>query len=209
MNEHSQDPQDVIRSFAEDLVRQWLTEGVIPDDAVEASTPELRALLGAGLELSFDDFQHRHHVRPDWGFAQFMTPEFPAPFELYLPVSWSIESAAEQGVATVVDQARVRRQVLQIAEASQFEDATDGALYGGELLGFEVGREYGPFIHWRFVSRCDAGFDVWSIFSAGDHALVSLAEADDVDGLRVQLTSSVNSIPWYHWIEAQKQMTPE
>ena len=204
-DQQAQDPQHVIRSFAEDLASQWLREGIVPDDAVEASTPELRELLGVGLELSFDDFQHKDYVRPDWGFSQFTTSEFPAPFELYLPVTWRIRpSEEEEGVGTVVDHAGERRQVMQVAQPPQYEHAIDGALYSGDLLAFEVGRDYGPFIHWRFVARSSAGYDVWSIFSGGERALVTLGEASDVEMLKVQLTASVNSIPWYHWIEAQK-----
>ncbi|MCR4342134.1 MAG: hypothetical protein NUW01_19835 [Gemmatimonadaceae bacterium] len=201
------DPDDAgssIRSLAGDLTDRWLQSGEIPDDAVEATVPALRELLGGGIELSFDDFQHKHYVRPDWGFAQFAPPEFPAPFELYLPTSWRIEPTGEPGVAIVVNHAGERRQVLQVADRSQYADAVDSALYGGDLLGFQVGRDYGQFNHWRFVAASPEGYDVWSIFGAGDHALVMLGEATDVDGLRVQLTSSANSIPWNHWIEFAK-----
>ena len=59
-------------------------------------------------------------------------------------------------------------------------------------------------IHWRFVAERPDGYDVWSIFGAGDQALVTLGEAADVEGLKVQLTSSANSIPWHHWIEWAK-----
>ena len=198
------DAQSAIRSLAGDLTRRWLQTDEIPDDAVEGTVPALRELLGAGLELSFDDFLHKHYVRPDWGFAQFLPPEFPAPFEMYLPTSWRIEQAGEPGVALVVDQADNRQQVLQVAGRPQYADAVDVALYGADLLGVEVGRDYGQFIHWRFVAARPDGYDVWSIFAAGDQALVSLGEAADVDGLKVQLTSSVNSIPWHHWIEFVK-----
>lgn len=201
------DPDDAasaIRALAGDLTHRWLQTGEIPDDAIEGTVPALRELLGGGIELSFDDFQHKHYVRPDWGFAQFAPPEVPAPFEMYLPTSWRIEPTGEPGVAIVVDQHGDRRQVLQLAGRSQYGDAVDAALYGGDLLGFEVGRDYGQFIHWRFVAARPDGYDVWSIFSAGDQALVSLGEAADVEGLKVQLTSSANSIPWHHWIEFVK-----
>jgi hypothetical protein len=198
------DAQSAIRSLAGDLTHRWLQSGEIPDDAVEGTVPALRDLLGAGIELSFDDFQHKHYVRPDWGFAQFAPAEFPAPFELYLPTSWRIEPTGEPGVAIVVDHAGNRQQVLQVAGRAQYADAVDAALYGGDLLGFEVGRDYGQFIHWRFVAGRSDGYDVWSIFGAGDHALVLLGEASDVEGLKIQLTSSANSIPWHHWIEFMK-----
>ena len=200
----SEDAGSAIRALAGDLTHEWLKAGSIPDDAVEAFTPELRELLGGGLEISFDDFQHRHYVRPDWGFAQYSPPEFPAPFELYLPTSWRVVPSDEQGVATIVDEHGAGRQVLQVARKSQYEDAIDGAVYAGELLGFEVGRDYGQFIHWRFVAASSGAYDVWSIFSAGDQALVTVGEAADSDSLKVQLTSSVNSIPWHHWIEFVK-----
>ena len=195
------DAGSAIRGLADDLTHAWLKTGVIPNDTVEAFTPELRDLLGGGLEISFDDFQHRHFVRPDWGFVQYSPPEFAAPFELYLPTSWRVVPADEPGVATVVDERGARRQVLQIARREQYEDAIDGAVYAGDLLGFEVGRDYGQFIRWRFVAASTEGYDVWSVFSAGDHAVVILGEATDVDGLRVQLTASANSTPWHHWIE--------
>ena len=198
------DARSSIRSLAGDLTDLWLKTGSIPDDAIEAFTPELRELLGGGLEISFDDFQHRHYVRPDWGFAQFSPPEFAAPFELYLPTSWRVVPTAEQGVAIVRDERDNRRQVVQVARREQFEDAIDGAVYAGNLLGFEVGRDYGQFIHWRFVAAGPDGYDVWSLFSAGDHAVVILGEATDVAGLKVNLTSSANSIPWHHWIEFAK-----
>lgn len=200
----SDDARSSIRALADDLTAEWLKTGSIPDDAVEAFTPELRALLGGGLEVSFDDFQHKHYVRPDWGFARFALPEFSAPFELYLPTSWRIVPTEERGVATVVDALGNRHQVLQVARREQYEDAIDGAVYAGDLLGFEVGRDYGQFLHWRFVAESAEVYDVWSIFSAGDQALVILGEATDVDGLRIQLTSSANSIPWHHWIEFAK-----
>ena len=201
------DPEEAasaIRSLAGDLTHRWLQTGEIPDDAVEGTVPTLREFLGGGMELSFDDFQHKHYVRPDWGFAQFATPEAPAPFEMYLPTSWRIEPTGEPGVAIVVDETGSRRQVLQLAGRAQYGDAVDAALYGGDLLGFEVGRDYGQFIHWRFVAARPDGYDVWSIFSAGDQALVSLGEAADVEGLKVQLTASANSIPWHHWIAFAK-----
>lgn len=195
------DARSAIRGLAGDLTHAWLKTGVIPDDAVEAFTPELRDLLGGGLEISFDDFQHRHFVLPDWGFSQYSTAEFAAPFELYLPTSWRVVPSDEQGVATIVDELGARRQVLQVASKAQYEDAIDGAVYAGDLLGFEVGGDYGQFIHWRFVAASPGGYDVWSIFSAGDHAVVILGEATGVEALRVQLTASANSIPWHHWIE--------
>ena len=198
------DAESAIRSLADDLTQRWLQTGEIPDDAVEGTVPALRELLGAGMELSFDDFQHKQTVRPDWGFAQFAPPEFPTPFEMYLPTSWRIEPTDEPGVARVVDRAGNRQQVLQVAGRAQYADVVDAALYGGDLLGFEVGRDYAQFIHWRFVAGRPDGYDVWSIFGAGDKALVSLGEATDVDGLKVQLTSSANSIPWHHWIEFVK-----
>lgn len=198
------DARSTIRALAGDLTHAWLTSGTIPDDAVEAFTPELHDLLGGGIEISFDDFQHKHYVRPDWGFAQFAPPEFPAPFELYLPTSWRIQPTDESAVATVVDQSGNRQQVLQVAGRAQYGDAVDASIYGGDLLGFAVGRDYGQFMHWRFVAERPDGYDVWSIFGAGDQALVTLAEAADVEGLKVQLTSSANSIPWYHWIEFVK-----
>jgi len=198
------DAESAVRSLAGDLTDRWLRTGEIPDDAVEGTVPALRDLLDGGIELSFDDFQHKHHVRPDWGFAQFAPPDFPSPFELYLPTSWRIEPADEPGVATVVDGRGNRQQVLQIVGRAQYADAVDAAVYGGDLLGFEVGRDYGRFIRWRFVAARPDGYDVWSIFGAGDHALVSVGEAAGVDGLKVQLTSSVNSMPWHHWIEAAK-----
>src|SRR5688500_12609831 len=198
------DAQSAIRSLAGDLTHRWLQTGEIPDDAIEATAPALRELLGAGMELSFDDFLHKDYVRPDWGFLQFNTPLFPAPFEFYLPTSWRIEPTGESDVAIVVDAGGARQQVLQLAGKSQYGDAIDGALYSGDLLGFEVGRDYVQFIRWRFVSASETGYAVWSIFSAGDAAVVSLGEAADVEGLRVQLTASANSIPWYHWIEHMK-----
>lgn len=205
MREQSRDPQEVIRSFAEDLVRQWLTEGVVPDDAVEASTPELRTLFGAGLELSFDDFQHKHYVRPDWGFSQFSLPEtFPAPFELYIPTSWQIERIADRPAANIVDESGVRRQLVQAATREPTMLAVERALDVGRLLGFEVARDYGPFLRWRFVAATETAYEVWSIFSSGEYALVCLGKASDATELKTQLESSVNSIPWYHWIEAQK-----
>lgn len=197
----SPDARSTIRDLAGDLTDAWLKAGAIPDDAVEAFTPELRELLGGGLEISFGDFQHRHYVRPEWGFAQYSQPEFVAPVELYLPTSWRVVPTDESGVATVLDERGDRRQVLQIARREQYEDAIDGAVYAGDLLGFEVGRDYGQFIHWRFVAASTEGYDVWSIFSAEDRAVVIVGEATDVDGLRVQLTASANSIPWHHWIE--------
>lgn len=189
------DAQDVIRSLAGDLTRQWLATGEIPDDAVEATSPVLRELLGGGLGLSFDDFQHRDHVRADWGFFQFESGDFPAPFELYLHTSWRIVPAEERGVAAVLDNTGRRRQVLQVAGRSVYGDAIDGALYSGDLLGFEVGRDYGQFIHWRFVSETPDGYDVWSVFSAGDAALVSLGAAANVQELKMQLTSSAKLDP--------------
>ena len=202
------DARSAILRLAGDLTDEWLKSGAIPDDAVEAFTPKLRELLGGGLGISFDDFQHRHYVRPDWGFAQYTPPEFAAPFELYLPTSWRVAATEEPGVATVVDENGDRRQVLQIARRAQYEDAIDGAVYAGDLLGFEVGRDHGQFIRWRFVAESPSGYDVWSIFSAGDRAVVILGEAADVDGLRVQLTASANSIPWHHWIEYARQTDP-
>lgn len=199
------DAESAIRSLADDLTQRWLQTGEIPDNAVEGTVPALRDLLGAGMELSFDDFLHKDYVRPDWGFVQFAPPEFPAPFEMYLPTSWRIEPAGEPGVANVVDHAGNRQQVLQVTGRAQYADAVDIALYGGDLLGFEVGRDFGQFIHWRFVAARSDGYDVWSIFAAGDQALVSLGEARNVAGLREQLTSSTSSSPWYHWIKAVKQ----
>lgn len=204
MSQPVADAQSVIRSLAGDLAHQWLETGEVPDDAVEGFTPELRTLLDAGLELSFDDFQHRDYVRPDWGFFQFASPEWPAPFELYLPTDWRIEPTAQAGVANVVDRSGSRRQVLQVAGKPQYKAVVEVALYSGDLLAFEVGRDYGPFVHWHFVATTPAGYGVWSIFSAGDHALVSFGKASAVAGLRVQLTSRVNSIPWHHWIEYVK-----
>lgn len=197
--------RSAIRALAGDLTHQWLKSGTIPEDAVEAFTPELRELLGGGLGISFDDFQHRHYVRPDWGLFQFEAANFPAPFELYLHTSWLIMPTGEDGVATVVDASGRRLQALQVAGPSAYEDVIDGALYSGDLLGFEVGGDYGQFVHWRFVSASQHGYDVWSIFSAGDAALVSLGEAADADELKIQLTSSMNSIPWHHWIDLAKR----
>ena len=195
------DAQSAIRALAGDLTHRWLTTGEIPDDAIEASAPALRELLGAGTELSFDDFQHRDYVRPGWALKHFHAEDFPAPFELYLPATWRIIPTEEPGVGEIFDQEDRRRQVLQVAGKSVYGDAVDGAIYSGDLLGFEVGRDYGQFIRWRFVAGTPEGYDVWSIFSAGDAALVSLGEAADVDELKVQLTSSVNSIPWHYWIK--------
>src|SRR5688500_2191565 len=200
-----EDAQSAIRALAGDLTHEWLKSGTIPDDVVEGFTPELRDLLGGGIEVSFDDFQHMHYVRPDWGFFQFQTASFPAPFEFYLHTSWRIVPTAEDGVAEVFDTTGRRRQVLQVAGRSVYGDAIDGALYSGDLLGFEVGRDYGQFVHWRFVSAAPHGYDVWSIFSAGDAAIVSLGEATDADELKAQLVASKNSIPWHHWIESVKQ----
>mgnify|MGYP000226900008 CR=1 FL=1 len=199
------DSLSAIRSLAGDLTHAWLSTDSIPDDAVEAFTPELRNLLGGGIEISFDDFQHRPYVRPDWGLFQFQTANFPAPFELYLHTSWRIVPTIEEGVAEVFDATGRRVQVLQVAGRSAFGDAIDGALYSGDLLGFEVGRDYGQFVHWRFVAAAPHGYDMWSVFSAGDAALVSLGEAGNVEELKMQLTSSRNSIPWHHWIESVKQ----
>lgn len=202
MPDQREDAGSAIRALAADLTHEWLRTGSIPNDAVEAFTPELRELLGGGLEISFDDFQHRHCLRPDWGFAQYAAPEFAAPFELYLPTSWRVVATEEPGVATVVDENGDRRQVLQIARQEQYEDVLDGAIYAGDLLGFEVGLDHGQFIHWRFIAAAPEGYDVWSIFSAGDQALMMVGEAADLDALRAQITSSVNSIPWHHWIES-------
>lgn len=198
------DAESEIRSLAGDLTHRWLQTGKIPDDTVERIAPALRDLLGAAIELSFDNFRHEQHVHPDWRFAPFAPPGFPAPIELYLPSSWRIDPTGEPGVARVVDHAGNRQQVLQVAGPAQYGDVVDAALYGGDLLGFKVGRDYGRFIHWRFVAARPDGYDVWSIFGAGDHALVSLGEAADVDELKIQLTSSANSIPWHHWIETAK-----
>lgn len=106
------DAESAIRALAGELTDRWLQTGEIPDDVVEGTVPALRELLGGGIELSFDDFQHKHHVRPDWGFFQFAPPEYPAPFELCLPTSWRIEPTGEPGVAIVVDHQGSLRQVV-------------------------------------------------------------------------------------------------
>lgn len=196
--------QAAIHALALDLAQRWLETGDVPDDAVEATAPALRELLGAGMELSFDDFQHKHYVRPDWGFLQYAPPEFPAPFELYIPTTWRIEPTDEPLVAVVRDGDGRRQQVVQIATRKLFPDAVGSALGARQLLGFEVGRDFGQFIRWRFVAETEQGYEVWSIFSAGEFAVVILGEATGVDDLKRQLVASANSIPWHHWIEAAR-----
>jgi hypothetical protein len=192
-----------IRELVDDLTSRWLNEGVLPDQGLEAMTPQLRTLLG-GNYPSFEDFRHRDYVRDDWGFAQFQVEQFfEAPWEFYIPITWRIQPEEDGVSAAVVDDEGRRRQAIQPTHRDRHPADLNWIFGAGDLLGFEFGADAPDFVHWRFVSVGTHGYNVFGIFTANEYGVLTVGFASNADEVKQQLESSMTSIPWYHWIAAE------
>jgi hypothetical protein len=199
MIELPKDARATINDLARDLTTQWLN-GVVPEDGIEAMTPELRTLLGSD-DASFDDFQHRDYVRPDWGFGTYHLERFfDAPWQFYVPTSWYLQESEDGTSATAYTAEDKRALAIQATHRDRFPADLEWVFGAGDVLGFEYNRDSADALHWRFVTHGEHGYNVFGIYTMTEYGVLTVGFASNADELKMQLESAMTSIPWYSWL---------
>ena len=198
--EDDSEARSTIKQFVDDILAKWLNHGQIPEHGVEAMTPHLRELLN-GDASSFEDYKHRDYLRPDWGFSRYHLEQFfDAPWEFYMPTSWRIEAAEDGYSANVIDALEKRRQAIQPTHRDRHPADIQWIFSAGEVIGFEFSSEQSEYLNWRFVMRGAHGYNVFSVFTAGEYGVLVVGFAANGEEVKEQLQCSMTSIPWYHWM---------
>ena len=192
--------QTTVQSYFQQILKDWVDNGRFPDTTIEACAPTLAAKLGAPAEhFSFDKYVHSAPT-PDWNLKPLECGDLTSSLFLYLPTKWSDFEKVEN--ATQVSDRKFTRQSIYLIDRHTWKNEL-GQFFGqGEVTGFVYYLIQPPDFH-QWICCVDNGNRVWlyAFYTSPDKLLITKADAADQSLLEVQLTSLINSNPWYGFVK--------
>ncbi len=193
--------QTTVQSYFEQILRDWVDSGRFPDTTIEACAPALSAKLGASAErFSFDQYVHSSPT-PDWNLKPLDYGDaLPGTLYLYLPTKWSDFERVEN--ATQVSDGKFTRQSIYLIDRNKWKGEL-GQFFGkGEVTGFVYYLIQPPDFH-QWICCVETGNRVWlyAFYTSPEKLLITKADAADQTLLETQLTSLINSNPWYGFVK--------
>ncbi len=183
------------------LVEDWVFRNITPDKAVEACTPAFTHRLGIEpSEFSFERYIHSSET-PEWCLRTLDFPEtLEGSFYLYVPANWS-KSTQLKDMCQLND-GDVTRQSIFLTERNAWAQSLQQFYGQGEICAFAYYPVMPPHYHQWLVCMQSAGL-IWNFafYSGGPWLLITKGDANGRNSLETQLTSLINSRPWYAWIK--------
>ncbi|BCL39716.1 hypothetical protein [Nostoc sp. MS1] len=198
-----------INNLFHPIFLQWLESGITPESAIEGVAPEFANLLQVQAEqFTFDSLFHNDQM-PDWAWNVIEFNEvFDGQFFFYLPITWS--ESRQQGLNVVFGDTKSIRQSIFLTKKSLWQPSISKFLQGVKVVAFAYYPLHKPnYDQWVFVTEDNETGTMWTfaVYSSGDYLVAVKADAPTTSELNQQLTSVINSNPWYGWIEsATKQL---
>lgn len=193
--------QTTVDSYFKQILRDWVQNGRFPDTTVEACTPSLAGKLGTGADaFTFDNFIHSSQT-PEWNLKPLdVGKELEATLYVYLPTQWT-EIRRVDDASQVLEENSVRQTVYLIDQPNWLKDL-DKFFANGEICAFVYYLIQPPEFH-QWICLLEEGNRVWvfAFYSAPGKLLVTKADATDKATLELQLTSLINSNPWYGFVK--------
>jgi hypothetical protein len=175
--------------------------GSFPETTQEASLPSLGEKLGIGPEkFSFDNYIHSSQTAA-WSLKPLSLPEeeqfnLDQPLFVYLPSTWTQLKKLDN--ACQIGDDNVQRQTVYVLSATDWKKSLIEFFSKYEVAGFVYYLIQPPKFH-QFIACLEEDNELWlfGFYTAGDKVLVTKANANDSQSLELQLTSLINSNPWY------------
>lgn len=157
-------------------------------------------------EFTFDSLFQDNEVS-GWTWRTFAFDElFEGDFFLFLPEAWA-DVRQRKNAANVLEGAEIRQSLL-VLDKLNWSKSLNEFLEDSNIIGFAYYPLYKPsYDQWVICTQEEAsGVDwLYGIYSAGDWVFIIKADAKDQQMFELQLTSLLNSNPWYGWLENAKQ----
>lgn len=192
--------QTTVGTYFQQLLRDWVVNNRFPETTVEACTPSLANKLGTTSEsFTFDNYIHSSQT-PDWSLRPLdFTRDVGGTLYLYLPTVWA--DMTKLANATQILSGGLPRQTLYLMDKPEWTDSLDKFFKQGEIGAFAYYLIQPPDFHQWICCMEDKG-RVWvfAFYSAPGKLLITKADAGDKESLELQLTSLINSNPWYGFV---------
>jgi len=192
--------QTTVHSYFQQILRDWVENGRFPDTTVEACAPSLAMKLGMAQDkFTFDNFIHSSQT-PDWCLRPLdYGNTLKGTLYLYLPTQWNDFQKVEN--ATQVRDGGVIRQTIYLLDKATWQKNLPDFFQQGDVSGFVYYLISAPEFH-QWICCVEEPTRVWlfAFYTAEDKVLVTKADATDQASLELQLTSLINSNPWYGFV---------
>ncbi|RUR72448.1 hypothetical protein DSM107007_57290 [Nostoc sp. PCC 7120 = FACHB-418] len=196
-----------INNLFHPIFSQWLESGLAPESAIEGVAPEFASLLQVQAEeFTFDSLFHNAQM-PDWTWNAIEFNEvFDGQFFFYLPTIWA--ESRQQGLNVAFGDTTSIRQSILLTKKSLWQTGISEFLQGVRVIAFAYYPLHKPnYNQWVVVTKDNETGAMWTfaVYSSGDYLVAVKADAATTFELNQQLTSLINSNPWYGWIESAKK----
>ncbi|MBN2517567.1 MAG: hypothetical protein JXB14_01855 [Candidatus Altiarchaeota archaeon] len=197
-----------IHKIFSDWIIPWARNEKTPDIPFEGCIPEFTRVFGLTTEeFSYDSFIVQNQPQEGWTLGKIEFPEyFDGWFSFYLPKEWG-KITREGSHAVVGTNERIYQSIFLMKTGSWAESMKD-FLEKNEVISFA----YYPlwrdkYQQWLFVTHPekDGAFWLWHVNGTRDYIILQKGDASDKPTLVMQLTSLLNSLPWWGWIEAGRK----
>ncbi|MBX9938903.1 MAG: hypothetical protein K2Y32_06595 [Candidatus Obscuribacterales bacterium] len=192
--------QNTVGNYFQQILRDWVVNGKFPETTVEACSPSLATKLGASTEtFTFDNYIHSSQT-PEWSLRPLdFGPDLGGTLYIYLPTTWAQLNKLDN--ATQVLSGGLPRQTLYLMDKPDWSKTLEQFLSQGEISAFVYYLIQPPEFH-QWICCMESGNRVWvfGFYTAPGKLLITKADATDKASLELQLTSLINSNPWYGFI---------
>jgi len=192
--------QTTVHSYFQQILRDWVENGRFPDTTVEACAPSLAMKLGMAQDkFTFDNFIHSSQT-PDWCLRPLdYGNTLKGTLYLYLPTHWSDFQKVDN--ATQVTDGNAIRQTIYLLDKAEWQKNLPDFFRQGDVSGFVYYLISAPDFH-QWICCVEEPTKVWlfAFYTAEDKILITKADANDQSSLELQLTSLINSNPWYGFV---------
>lgn len=195
-----------IHNLVQTLLSQWLESDATPESPIEGVAPEFaNSLAIRPEEFTFDSLFHNAEM-PDWMWKAIEFNEvFDGQFFFYLPTAWS--KTRQEKLNVIFGDTTATRQSILLTKKSFWQPHIINFLQEARVVAFAYYPLHTPHYHqWVFVTEDNDAGSMWTfgVYSSGDYLVIVKGDAPTISDLNHQLTSLINSNPWYGWIESAK-----
>lgn len=192
--------QTTVSSYFQQILRDWVVNGRFPETTVEACTPTLATKLGASADsFTFDNYIHSSQT-PEWSLRPLdFGNDLGGTLYIYLPTTWA--DLQKHDNATQVISGGLPKQTIYLMEKPEWSQTLEQFFGQGEVGAFVYYLIQPPDFH-QWICCMEEANRVWvfAFYSAPGKLLITKADASDKASLELQLTSLINSNPWYGFV---------
>ena len=192
--------QTTVANYFQQTLREWVVNGKFPETTVEACSPSLATKLGYTAEtFTFDNYIHSSQT-PEWSLRPLdFGPDLGGTLYIYLPTTWADLTKLDN--ATQVLSGGLPRQTLYLMDKPEWSGTLEAFFNQGQVGAFVYYLIQPPDFH-QWICLMEEGNRVWlfAFYSAPGKLLITKADASDKASLELQLTSLINSNPWYGFV---------